>query len=129
MEQPKRLYRGNDTDMLRVISSIVASAISYENALTSKHSQWAPPYFSTLQTNINNVVQKYIGVNNATNLHKAMHPLPMLHSSATAEAIQAYNGLYEEVISVARNAARDFKNNPVIQKRFSYDRVLKQLIA
>lgn len=47
----------------------------------------------------------------------------------TAEAVNAYNNVYEEVIAIARNATRDFKNDPVVQKQFSYSHVLKQLNA
>ena len=40
--------------------------------------------------------------------------------AVTAEAITAYNDVYEQVMSIARNAARDFKADKPVAKQFSY---------
>ena len=227
MDTPKRLYKGKDTEMLLAISTIMASAISNETFLVSKHSNWKSPFFKTVQTSITNVLKQYVGVDSAAALRKATSDVVKLQAAdfsaladirasinagftknkarrkellkdlgydtyndaarkhdqealinflmqfskaatpdvqeelitenanpdtlaailaaaepflnaetaqegfkgvrpaVTAEAVTAYNDSYEQVMSIAKNAARDFKDNPPVAKQFSYAHVLK----
>lgn len=43
------------------------------------------------------------------------------------EAVTEFNGIYDEVISIARISAKFFKNDPATKDQFSYSKVLRNL--
>lgn len=59
------------------------------------------------------------------NAETAQEGFKGIRPSVTAEAVNAYNDVYEQVMAVARNAARDFSNDKPKAQQFSYSHVLK----
>ena len=47
----------------------------------------------------------------------------------TQEALNEFNAIYDEIISIAKIARKFYKGNPVMQDLFSYSKILKKLNA
>ncbi|WP_432673148.1 hypothetical protein [Flavobacterium sp. SM2513] len=67
----KRNYSGKDVDMLIATSTMMNSAIEHQTYLVTKRPIWADPYFKDILTEIDTVIQKHLGVDNARQLRAA----------------------------------------------------------
>lgn len=59
-----------DVEMLLTSSIIVETAIQNKVFLSSKRATWTDPFFTDLQTKIDTVIKKYLGIDSAKDLRK-----------------------------------------------------------
>lgn len=101
----KRDYNTKDVDMVITIETIIDSAIANKTFLQSKRSNWADPFFQDIKIQINDVVEKYIGVDAAKQLRGATQTVISIQEPAIAE-------LSEIKIQIEV----DFAGNPIRKK-------------
>jgi hypothetical protein len=71
MKTMERIYNNKDVDMIITIDTIMDSAIANKTILQSKRSNWADPFFQDIKTQIDSVVQQYLGQDSAKALRQS----------------------------------------------------------
>ena len=66
-----RTYKNKDVDMLAACETIITHATEHKEFLQTKRSTWADPFFSDIQTRIQEAFIEYLGIDNAGELRKA----------------------------------------------------------
>jgi hypothetical protein len=71
MTIPVRKYSTKDVDFLITSDTIINSAIANQPFLATKRSTWTVSYFQDIETQIENAIQTYLGIDNAKQLRDA----------------------------------------------------------
>lgn len=96
----KRNYKGKDAEMLIAASSICSAAISHQTFLATKRANWADPFFTNFETEINTAVSTYLGVDNALALR-----------TQTAALNNIMGPAYSNLGDVRIQLVEDYKSN------------------
>ena len=80
--ESKRNYQGKDVDMLTTCVIIIENALANQDFLISKRKTWEPPFFDKLKDNINTVIEKHLGLDNAAQMRKATKVVIKIQSKA-----------------------------------------------
>ena len=67
----KRKYNNKDIEMLTATSTIIENAIANKTFLQSKRSTWANTFFEDLKTQIENIIETYLGKDAAKQMRDA----------------------------------------------------------
>ena len=67
----KRKYNNKDIEMLTATSTIIENAIANKTFLQSKRSTWANAFFEDLKTQIENIIETYLGKDAAKQMRDA----------------------------------------------------------
>lgn len=70
MTTETRIYKMKDVEMLLTSSIIIETAIQNKVFLINKRATWADPFFTDLQTKIDTVIKKHLGIDSAKDLRK-----------------------------------------------------------
>ena len=81
----ERIYNNKDVDMIITIDTIMDSAIANKTFLQSKRSNWADPFFQDIKTQIDSVVQNYLGQDSAKALRQATQVVKDIQTKALIE--------------------------------------------
>ena len=81
----ERIYNTKDVDMIITIDTIMDSAIANKTFLQSKRSNWADPFFQDIKTQIDSVVQNYLGQDSAKALRQATQVVKDIQTKALIE--------------------------------------------
>jgi len=81
----ERIYNNKDVDMIITIDTIMDSAIANKTFLQSKRSNWADPFFQDIKTQIDSVVQNYLGQDSAKALRLATQVVKDIQTKALIE--------------------------------------------
>jgi hypothetical protein len=100
----QRLYKIKDVDMLITAATIIETAITNKVFLQTKRSTWADPFFEDLQSEIDTIIQSYLGVDSAKDLRQATQVVLSIQRQAITDLAEVKVQLVE-----------DFKNNPTRQ--------------
>lgn len=97
----ERIYNNKDVDMIITIDTIMDSAIANKTILQSKRSNWEDPFFQDIKTQIDSVVQQYLGQDSAKALRQ---------STQIVKGIQAK--VLTQLAEVKVQIDQDFKPTP-----------------
>ena len=81
-QKETRKYNCSDIVLLTTASTIVENAKLNKADLVAKRATWADPFFPNLETRIDGLVKKYIGVDSAKNLRNATIALKDIQTKA-----------------------------------------------
>ena len=81
----ERIYNNKDVDMIITIDTIMDSAIANKTFLQTKRSNWADPFFQDIKTQIDSVVQQYLGQDNAKALRQSTQIVKGIQAKALTE--------------------------------------------
>lgn len=97
----QRKYPIKDVEFLITSDTIINSAIANQAFLGTKRSTWTLPFFQSIETQIENAIQTYLGVDNAKQLREK--------SQAVFAIVKPANTLLAEV---KVQIEQDFKDTP-----------------
>lgn len=101
----ERNYNCKDVEMLITIDTIIDAAIDNKDFLQSKRPSWKDPFFQNLKTATDNVVQNYLGIDNAKELR-----------TATLQVLAVQMPALRDLAELKVQIEADFKNNTTQQK-------------
>ncbi len=81
----ERIYNNKDVDMIISLDTIMDSAIANKTFLQTKRSNWADPFFQYIKTQIDSVVQHYLGQDSAKALRQATQVVKDIQEKALTE--------------------------------------------
>ena len=99
-----RKYKGKDVEMLLAITIIINAAITHKNFLQSKRATWADPYFQNILTEIDQIIQQYLGKDNAKELRNATQNVRAIQIPAI-----------KDIIELKIQIDADFTSNPTLK--------------
>lgn len=101
----ERHYNCKDVEMLITIDTILDAAIDNKDFLQSKRATWKDPFFQDLKTETDNVVQNYLGLDNAKELR-----------TATLQVLAIQIPALKDLAELKVQIDTDFNNNPTQRK-------------
>lgn len=81
----ERIYNNKDVDMIITIDTIMDSAIANKTILQSKRSNWEDPFFQDIKTQIDSVVQQYLGQDSAKALRQSTQIVKGIQAKALTQ--------------------------------------------
>jgi hypothetical protein len=78
----KRMYKGKDVDMLMATETIMNSALAHQSFLVTKRVTWTVPFLTAVKDEIEIVLKKHLGIDNAKELRAATSAVKKIQEPA-----------------------------------------------